>query len=192
MQSEEKIRTFIAINISSELREAFRLFIGELIRIGGDVKWVKPESIHLTLRFLGNLAASKIQLVCDAVQKTCDGFSTVRLRTGAKGAFPNLKRPKVFWVGLAETDGEILADLQAKLEMVLAEMGFEKEGRGFHPHLTLGRVRSPKKIDEVTHKFMEYRFPEIEFMADQVLVMKSKLTPHGALYSVQKTVPLTR
>jgi RNA 2',3'-cyclic 3'-phosphodiesterase len=190
MQSEEKIRTFIAINISFELREAFRSFLEELIRIGGDVKWVRPESIHLTLKFLGNLDASKIQPVCEAVQKTCEGFSTFRLRSGQKGAFPNLKRPRVFWVGLTETNGEILADLQAKLELVLAEVGFESEARRFHPHITVGRVRSAKKIDEVAHKFMEYRFPELEFMADQVLIMKSELTPRGALYSIQKAVPL--
>lgn len=168
------------------------MFIEELIRIGGDVKWVKPESIHLTLKFLGNLAESKIQPVCEVVQKTCERFSTFRLRSGPKGAFPNLRRPKVFWVGLIETNGEILADLQAKLEIVLAEMGFEGEARRFHPHLTVGRVRSPEKIVEITHRFIEYRFPEIEFMVDHVLIMKSELTPRGALYSIQKSVPLTR
>jgi len=190
MQSKEKIRTFVAINISSELGQALRKLIEELIKVGGDVKWVKPESIHLTLRFLGNLTASKIEPLYEAVQKGCEGFSTFRLKSGSKGAFPNLKRPRVYWVGLTETDDHILTDLQAKVETALSEVGFEKESRKFHPHLTMGRVRSPKKIAEVTQKFVDYHFPGIEFNVDRVLIMKSELTPRGAIYSIQKAVLL--
>lgn len=190
MQAEEQIRTFVAINISSELREAFKTFTEELIKIGGDVKWVMPESIHLTLKFLGNLPASKIEPVNKVVQKACMGYSSFRLKSGGKGAFPTLKRPRIFWVGLTETDNHILAGLQSKVERELSEIGFEKEGRKFHPHLTVGRVRSSKKITEVTKEFMDYHFPEIEFIVDQVLVMKSELTPRGAIYSIQKAIPL--
>lgn len=190
MQSEEKIRTFIAINISSELREVCKTFIEELIKTGGDVKWVKPESIHLTLKFLGNLTASKIEPVCDAVERACAEFSAFRLKSGSKGAFPNLRRPRIFWVGLTETNDHILTDLQAKVETALIEVGFEKESRKFHPHLTVGRVRSANKITQATQAFENYHFPEIEFDVNRVLIMKSELTPRGAIYSIQKAVSL--
>ena len=192
MHSEEKIRTFIAINISSELRKAFTVFIQELIKIGGDIKWAKPESIHVTLKFLGNLTVSRIEPVCEAIQKACEGFPAFRLKTDRKGAFPNLKRPRVFWVGLTRIGDDRLTGLQEMLEKALIEIGFDKEARQFHPHLTVGRVRSPRKMTEVTQRFMDYHFPEIEFTADRVLIMKSELTAQGAIYAIQKAVRLTK
>ncbi len=190
MHTEEKIRTFVAIKITSELEKELSNFIEELRKIRCDVKWVKAESVHLTLKFLGNIHATDVAKVFEAVSNAVREFSSFRLNTAEKGAFPSLKRPRVFWVGLAEKNDHTLIPLQSKVDKKLAELGFEKEKRKFHPHLTVGRVRSPKNIEEITKRFMEYGFPKIEFNVDQVLVMKSKLTPKGAIYSVQNAVSL--
>lgn len=190
MQTQEKIRTFVAIQISVELQEELGRFLAELKKKHADVKWVNHDSIHLTLKFLGNLTASQIEMVIAAVQQACEGVSEFHLKTGERGAFPNLKRPKVFWVGLSYANDPTLINLQSKIEAVLAEIGFEKETRKFHAHLTIGRVRRFKNMDDVVQKFMEYDLAEIEFDVQEVLIMKSVLTPKGAVYSIQKAIPL--
>lgn len=190
MHVEETIRTFIAIKISSELEEAFKKFFEELKKIPCDVKWVNSESVHLTLKFLGNLARTKIDKVFEVAKEASRDFSSFQLKTKEKGAFPSLKKPRVFWIGLAETDNQTLIPLQNKIDNKLSELGFEKDSRRFHPHLTVGRVRTPKNIEEIIHNFMEYPFPEIEFKVGQILIMKSELTPKGAVYSIQNAVSL--
>lgn len=190
MSSEEKIRTFIAIKISPELEAELHTFLEALRKIRCDVKWVKPEAVHLTLKFLGNIRPEEVEKVFDAVRSAVRDVSEFRLRSGEKGAFPSLKRPRVLWVGLGEKGDHNLTTIQNSLEEELSELGFERQARKFHPHLTVGRVRSPKNIEEVTRRFMEYQFPEIEFAVDQILIMKSDLTPKGAIYTVQKAVSL--
>ena len=189
MHTDETIRTFIAIRISSELEQAFKKLLEELKRVQCNVKWVNPESVHLTLKFLGNLTKTKIGEVLEGTKEASRDFSSFQIRTKERGAFPSIKRPRVFWVGL-EADGQTLIQLQNKIDDELSGLGFEKDTRRFHPHLTVGRVRSPKNIGKVIQKFVEYPFPEIEFKVEQILIMKSELTPKGALYSIQNTVSL--
>jgi len=190
MQTQEKIRTFVAIKISAEMEKELGRFLAELKKDRADVKWVNHESIHLTLKFLGNLTASQVESVIEVVQKASVEFSIFHLKADEKGAFPNLKRPKVFWVGLSQADDSTLLNLQSKMETELAEIGFEKEVRKFHPHLTIGRVRRFKNLDDITEKFMAYELAEIEFEVKEILIMKSVLTPKGAVYSIQKAIPL--
>lgn len=189
MHTDETIRTFIAIKISSELEQAFKKLLEELKRVQCNVKWVNPESVHLTLKFLGNLTKTKIGEVLEGTKEASRDFSSFQIRTKERGAFPSIKRPRVFWVGL-EADSQTLIQLQNKIDDELSGLGFEKDTRRFHPHLTVGRVRSPKNIGKVIQKFVEYPFPEIEFKVEQILIMKSELTPKGALYSIQNTVSL--
>lgn len=183
----QKIRTFIAIKIPSELEEAFSELIRQMRRLPGDVRWVKPHSIHLTLKFLGEIAPDQLPGVFTAVEKAVTGVPLFSLKTGTKGAFPSFKRPRVFWVGLTEKNNHDLIDLQKRIEQEITRLGFPGEERAFKPHLTVGRVKSPKGIETISETFMKYQFPEIEFTAEKVLVMKSELTPRGAIYTVQKT-----
>jgi 2'-5' RNA ligase len=189
MHTDETIRTFIAIKISSELEKAFKNLLKELKKICCNVKWVNPESIHLTLKFLGNLTKSNIKEVFKGTKEAIRDFSSFQIKTKESGAFPSIKKPRVFWVGL-EADNQTLIQLQNKIDDELFRLGFEKDPRRFHPHLTVGRVGSPKNIEEVIQKFVEYPFPEIRFKVDQILIMKSELTPKGALYSIQNAISL--
>ena len=95
----QKIRTFIAIKIPPELEEAFDELIRQMRRLPGDVRWVKPHSIHLTLKFLGEIASDQLPGVFTAVEKAVADAPLFSLKTGTKGAFPSLKRPRVFWLG---------------------------------------------------------------------------------------------
>ena len=186
----KKIRTFVALKIPSKLEAAFEDLISELRQFESDVKWVKPASIHITLKFLGEITAEEVEAVCDGVASGVKGMSKFNLKTESKGAFPSINRPRVFWVGLHSENKEKLLQLQKSIEAELEERGFPKEKRAFKPHLTIGRVRSPRGIHSVSKVFSDYQSPEIEIPVETVLVMKSELTRQGAIYTVQKSFGL--
>jgi len=186
------IRTFVAVKISPELEAAFEALARAMRKLPGEVRWVDPQSIHVTLKFLGEISPEQAQEVFAAVERAAEGIPPFSLKAGSKGAFPSLQRPRVFWVGLAEPGGDHLTALQRNIEEELHLSGFPKEERGFKPHLTVGRVKGMKNIETVSKTFLEYPFPEIELAADRVLVMKSDLTPRGAIYTVQRAFPLKK
>ena len=186
----QKIRTFIAIKIPAELQKAFEELIGHMRRTPGDVRWVNPHSVHITLKFLGEISAEEMERVFGGMEEAVAGIPAFSLVTGSKGAFPNLKRPRVYWVGLAETGDSHLFRLQKNIEKEMALCGFPKEERAFKAHLTVGRVKSARGMEAISELFMKYPFPQIEFTANEVLVMKSELTPRGPIYSVQKAFSL--
>lgn len=185
-----KIRTFIAIEIPPDLEAALRELLAEMRRAGGDVKWVDPASVHITLKFLGEITRKDVDQVSRAVESATAGKDSFIMRTGEKGAFPNLKRPRVFWVGLQALQQAQLLALQQEIESELEPYGFPREARAFKPHLTIGRVRSPRDIDRVTAAFTRNEFPTIDLPVREVLIMKSELTRQGAVYSVQRAFQL--
>ena len=186
----QKIRTFVAFKIPLQLLKFFEELLLEMRQYHPDVKWVKARSIHITLKFLGEITVDEIQTVIEGVEKAVNGFSKFILKTSDRGAFPSMKRPRVLWVGLKDENKDRLLQLQKSIEGELTQCGFPKEKRDFKPHLTVGRVRSSHGIQSVSKAFMEYPFPEIEIPIDEVLVMKSELTRQGAIYTVQKSFQL--
>ncbi|GAB4369825.1 MAG: RNA 2',3'-cyclic phosphodiesterase [Calditrichia bacterium] len=187
----ETIRTFIAIPLPESILAEFEKLYQEMRSLFPGVKWVKPHSIHLTLKFLGNLPPQELQKVFQAMD---DFFQTpvhsFNLTVGGQGAFPNFKRPRVLWVGVQGSGLDALKSLQRDLEEALAREGFEKEDRAFSPHLTVGRIKYPKNLTELVESFRNFPFPQMEFQADRVHIMRSQLRPEGAEYSVQKSYEL--
>ena len=183
----EKIRTFIAIPLPDSVLVEFRKLNRKMRSISRDVKWVRPESIHLTLKFLGNLEPATLDRVFAAMdrcfQSAQEKFS---LMVGGLGAFPHLKRPRALWVGVQGEGFKHLLSLQQQIEMELAEEGFEKEKRKFSPHLTVGRVKFTGHLEELLKTFMEYPFPEMNFTVERIQIMRSELKSDGAVYSVQR------
>jgi len=191
MQNLQQIRSFIAIPISDELRNAIKKLLLELRPIHGNVKWIDPDSVHLTLKFLGNISILQVEQISLILKKAVLGISSFKLRTGDKGAFPSLKKPRVYWIGIDEMEDNRLVCIQKKIEGELTKIGFESEGRKFKPHLTIGRVRDYKNIQQVNDTFIAYNFPTVEFNVQNIFLMKSELTPKGAIYSVQNSVKLS-
>jgi 2'-5' RNA ligase len=190
MKVPQIIRTFIAIEISKELRKVFQSLYDEMIKIPANVKWVNPDSIHLTLKFLGNISKSQVSDVNSALQNSLKDSIRFSLLNSEKGAFPSLKRPRVFWIGLREIEMGSLFQVQNAIENEMEKLGFDREKRKYNPHLTVGRVRDPLNLGLVIEKFTSFSLPEIEFSVKRILVMKSELTPKGAIYSVQKSLDL--
>jgi 2'-5' RNA ligase len=135
-----KIRTFIAVDFS----EAALARAPELIQClqpgGSDVKWVASHNMHLTLKFLGDVPEAQTADVCHAVAKAAEQVSPFEIALRGAGAFPHAGRPRTVWIGV-DRGADELASLHKAVEKALARLGFPKEGRRFHPHLTLGRVR---------------------------------------------------
>ena len=171
-------RTFIAIELPDRVREALGRHIGRLRRqLPGSFRWVKPESVHLTLKFLGDTDEDQVPAIAETLRQALAGLSEFDLRTGQLGCFPNAERPRVVWLGM---EGELdkLASLQRKVEEVCIGLEFEREKRRFVPHLTLARVSRPAPVH--LYKVSEESGP---FTVTGVSLIESELTPRGAIYT---------
>ncbi len=183
----EQVRSFIAI----ELPEELKLLLVQLqaqLKSGNHplIKWVGPNSIHLTLKFLGNVPADSIADITRAMEEAAQGISAFHLEVKEPGAFPNLRRVKVVWVGI-EGQVDKLSQLQQRIESNLAPLGFAPELRRFTPHLTLARLReqaSPGERQSFGQLITETRFTAaFTFEVGAISLMRSQLTREGAIYS---------
>ncbi len=190
----EQVRCFVAIELPDELKQELVELEAQL-KTGNQpwVKWVDPYSIHLTLKFLGNVAVSRLGEITKAMEEATQGIYPFHLEVRDLGVFPNLKRVQVAWVGLR---GEVdkLGQLQQRVESSLAPLGFAPESRQFTPHLTLARVRNQVSLDErqrfgqliASTKFEVAHGIEV----DALSLMRSQLTREGAIYSRISSVGL--
>ena len=191
----EQIRTFIAIELSQDLKDSLNRLQARLKRQVPErsVRWVRPDVIHLTLKFLGDVPTPRLASISRAVEAACQGFDRFAFELVGLGCFPNLRRPRVVWVGVREPTGT-LARLQKAVENELAGLGFEPEGRSFKPHLTLGRVQrkaSRNDRERLGKLIAEGNVGLLGGMAvTSVNVMRSDLRPSGAVYTALACAPL--
>nr|MDP7586554.1 RNA 2',3'-cyclic phosphodiesterase [Dehalococcoidia bacterium] len=191
---EKKVRSFIAILVPSEGIEALEQVVKSLDQeIGRHVRWVRPEGIHVTLKFMGDIPAATVEQLLEALPPVAAGFSPFELAISGLGAFPNLRRPRVLWAGL---DGELttLSELQLAVDEAVGKLGLPREQRAFSPHLTLGRVRSDvaegqlRKIGEV---MSSTEIPSIPgWPADTVSLMRTELDPAGSRHYLVGSAPI--
>jgi len=190
----EQIRAFIAINLPDDVKSALsrlqaRLKTGERF----PVKWVDPYSIHLTLKFLGNIPADTTGRINTALEGAVRGIPPFQVEIRGLGVFPNLNRVQVVWVGVG---GEIdlLLRLQRAIDSGLSSLGFAPEKRRFTPHLTLARVRdraAPSERQSLGRLIADTKFEDVyRINVDSVNLMKSQLTREGAVYTRINSVVL--
>jgi 2'-5' RNA ligase len=188
----DTFRAFIAVDLPqnvksflSEAQEALKVY-------GFRVKWVRPQNIHLTLKFLGNTATADTDKIAGAMALTAGNCPVVSLAAKGIGVFPNARRPRVIWVGL-NGQLEILANLQQTLDAHLADLGFPRETRAFKSHLTLGRVKGKivsERMKAAIDKLKEFESESFEI--NQVILFKSELRPSGAVYTKVRGVALQK
>lgn len=144
------LRTFIAIELDATLRDALRRLQDRLREqvSPASVRWVRPEGIHLTLKFLGDTPSDRVPEIQAALTEAAAGFGVFAVGVAGLGCFPNTRQPRVVWVGLDEPTG-VLARLRDAVEARVAPLGFPTEKRPFSPHLTLGRVQRHATKSEV-------------------------------------------
>jgi 2'-5' RNA ligase len=184
------IRAFIAIELPEETRQRLAAMQEQLKQVRTGVRWVNPGSIHLTLKFLGNIHPAQVEDIALAVAQEVRDQPPITLGAAGLGAFPSRRKPRVIWIGM---EGEVqrLTRIQARVENALEPLGFVREKRPFQPHLTIGRVKDRRKlqalIDAMATLDME---PFNSFDADEIILYKSDLRPTGAIYTKLHRMPL--
>lgn len=183
----EQIRSFIAIELPQNVKNGLAKLLSELGETRHPfVKWVNPESIHLTLKFLGNIPFKQVAEINRLMEEAVQGTLPFHLEVSELGAFPNLKRPRVLWVSIK---GEIdtLLSLQQSIDSALAPLGFAEEKRPFTPHLTLARLRertSPAERKIFAELVMSTNFESsYPLEVKTISLMRSQLLPEGAIYT---------
>jgi 2'-5' RNA ligase len=190
----EEIRSFIAIELSEDIKLALAR-IQDHLKMGnkGQVKWVDPESMHLTLKFLGNIDSGLTGKITAALEEACHGIHPFSLEISGLGVFPNARRVRVVWVGLTG-DIDTLSQLQKRIDDSLAPLGFTAEARSFTPHLTLARVREQAMPDERQALGQLVAGTAKEgggrLNVNAVHLMRSQLTREGPIYTRINSVVL--
>ena len=190
----EMMRTFVAIELDQALLKALCEVADVLKRapVARLARWVSPDGIHLTLKFLGDVSSDRVPEITQAIERGCHSFTPFRISLSAAGFFPNPHRLRVVWVGV---DGEVetLLRLQRAVESELNTLGFPPEGRGFQPHLTLARVRDYARSAEREELAKRIGAVQVdthsEMQVHEVHLIRSQLRPTGAVYTSLAAVP---
>ena len=182
LEVTETIRAFIAI----ELDDAITKMIGDIERqlasLDCDIRLVKPENCHLTLKFLGEIRIKKIPSIVDVVGSQVKKSSRLSFHLTGLGAFPSLHAPRIVWVGVGDHDSHI-ANFVNSLENTLGNIGIEKEDKSFHPHITMGRVKSNKNASRIS-KFIKSHgvLNNVSQITREITLFKSTLNALGPRY----------
>jgi 2'-5' RNA ligase len=190
MTDEKMIRTFLALDPPEEILREIGRVQNRLQRVvHGDLRWVRPEAIHLTLKFFGDIPESAVADIAAVVEKAAVREVPFSFAIGGAGVFPDQRRPRVLWLGMSG-DVPRLLSFQQGLEGELGMVGFPGEERPFRPHLTLARIKSSRDLaglEKALEKGEGYAAGE--FTAPGIGLIRSELTPRGAIYTKLKWFP---
>jgi 2'-5' RNA ligase len=177
------LRTFVAVEINSAVRQRTEELIEQLRSAGADVKWVAVHNLHLTLKFLGDVVSREIPRVCEAVGRGASEVEPFELEVRGAGAFPNARRPRTLWLGVGGGSQEMVA-LHEKVEGPLKKLGFRPEHRRHQPHLTIGRIRrggpGVTELGQLLEQHADYVAGRVK--VSQVVVLSSQLDRGGPTY----------
>lgn len=186
------LRAFIALELPPDLKDSLGEVQQAMKRSGAEARWVRPQSIHLTLKFLGNIPSEMVPSIREAIETSARGTSPFEVRVAGTGAFPNERRPRVLWIGLDEPTGALMA-LQKKLEAALVPLGFGAERRPFKAHLTLARIKSPPRGGGIIKALESQKDVDLgKITVDKIVLCQSTLKPSGAVYKSLEEVALSK
>ncbi len=175
------MRTFVAIDISAAIRASIDELIETLRQADAKIRWSRPEGLHITLKFLGEVPATKVEIVKKSLA-TVHFPAPFPVAIQGSGYFPNARSPRVIWLGIE--GGAPMRDLALRVEQALEPLGFEREKREFSPHLTLGRLSAPRKIPAI-EEVLNARQPLTmgSFSAEEFFLYESKPSSGGSVYT---------
>ncbi len=183
------MRLFVAIELSEAVRAAMERAQQSLANVDRQVRWTPPEQLHLTLKFLGEVADASVPAVCDAGKQAVAGVSALRMSFAGFGCFPPGGRVRIVWAGLSEPSGE-LARCQDSLDGAFEAFGVAREQRAYSPHVTIGRVREDSSGGGLRRAVAELSAGPIEQVADSIVMMQSVVSRGGAVYTPIARWPL--
>jgi RNA 2',3'-cyclic 3'-phosphodiesterase len=189
------IRSFVAIELDDQVRQSLAGVQLDLRAVlpPQTVRWIAPESIHLTLQFLGDVPVNQTQPIVEALRGACSGIAAFSFDLIGLGVFPDRRRPRIVWVGINEPGG-VLAVLHRRVGQALKPLGFPPEERTFTPHLTIGRATRSASPRDLTMAGEVVTRSDIGLIGridvHHVALMRSDLKPTGAVYTPQAILPL--
>ena len=178
-------RIFLAIDISDAARDSCAAHIAALrstfpqVRVG----WERREKLHVTLKFLGSVSDGMLDELKVRVEEIAEKYASCDLRLHGTGVFPGVSRPRILWIGTDDSSG-ILNRIHGDLENACEVIGFEREAKRFHPHVTIGRVREPQAARKLADVHLQTQIEPVEFKVAKVVIYESKLQPTGSVYEV--------
>jgi RNA 2',3'-cyclic 3'-phosphodiesterase len=178
-----KIRAFLALNASEKAQSEISEIKNMLSEIRSDVKWEPKDKFHITLKFLGDVEENLLKNLTEDLRYELNNFGQFELAYKNLGCFPNMKLPRVIWVG-AEDNGKKIFALNKTIEAKTKTYNFENESNRFHPHITLGRVKGTRGVEEVIELLQSMEFNSINDLAMEVQIIKSTLQKSGSVYNV--------
>jgi len=185
------MRIFIALELPESVRERLGQLQGKLKGTENRIRWVNPSLIHLTMKFLGEVKEKNLEKVFQIAQNAAGRFPVSKMKIGKMGVFPSFSSPRVIWVGIEEGKDK-LETLAAELDEKLGQEGFSRSSRKWTSHLTLGRVKVLKEKEKlkalISHSYEEVE--GIEVKVKSLSVIKSELTPQGAIHTILERIPL--
>lgn len=174
------MRLFVALNLSQEIRDALQEPLAELQPLGKTARWARPEGMHVTLKFIGHVDATKLDAIRAALA-TVRSDAPVEMRVRGMGFFPDARRPHVLWCGIEASAN--LAPLAAETERALEPLGIPREGRAFAPHLTLARLKDSHGLGKLVQAAERMKSREFgSARATQFHLFESLTKPSGAEY----------
>jgi 2'-5' RNA ligase len=184
----------VAVPVDPRLAPALAAVLHNVQRAlpAGAVKWVRPENLHLTLHFLGEVPAARLETVREPLGAACAGTPSMTAQVAGLGCFPDPRRARVLWLGVHEPTGR-LAALQGRIAAALASFGPAAAPARFHPHLTLGRVKDlpPAQRRELAARLQTCRVERVgDWLMDRVALVRSELRPDGPRYTELAAIPL--
>lgn len=183
------MRLFFAVKIPVPLKEQLAEFVDRMTALPGRVKWVDPENVHLTLKFLGETTPDLLDGLKSAAENAATEVKPFEMTVAGCGAFPNLRSPRVFWVGIDDPEKR-LQSLQKYLDYNVGQLGFERETKKFSPHLTVGRVKDRGGLGQLSEAFGRAKFPPVEVKVAEFFLIESRLRPTGPIYTDLMRFPL--
>lgn len=183
-------RLFIAIETEDFLKTELKKIQNTLKKSSANVKWVKPENIHLTLKFLDETPDDKINSITEILNETAGQFSPFDCTINHLGAFPNPEYPEIIWIGI-EQNREKIKEIALQLEEKLEQIGFKKESREFSAHITLGRLHTSAHSLLLSAAIRDYKLPlSLGQMIKEITLFQSTLTSQGPVYEILKKARL--
>lgn len=178
-----KMRAFIALELSPKLQPPLRKVIRQLNEMGSAIKSVNPDQLHLTLKFLGDINSDLVPEICKRLEGIASKNEPLNITLERLGLFPHIKRPLVIWAGVDLDHDQLLSQLAGSIDQSLLEIGFEKEERPFHPHVTLARIK--RKPPESFFELIEAKGLENwgEYSCTEIHLIQSELSPSGSIYT---------
>jgi 2'-5' RNA ligase len=183
-----KLRAFLAVPVSGEVKSNAARLISKLAEKTSGVRWVEPENLHITLKFFGDIPVEATHEISKATQSAVAGIEPFEILVSGAGAFPDIERARTVWLGVAAGETQFV-ELATQIEEQMHELGYPPERRRFHPHLTLGRVRGKQVDGQLTKLLRELDECFIgPSLVDEIALLSSSLERSGPVYSRLATI----